>query len=51
MNIAVTGIRRRVECWVADAPASRDSAAKPVRVCVSTVVVRSGTASLRAVAF
>ena len=49
-NIAATEIRRRA-AWAPVAPAIGLSAAMPVMVSVSTVVVRSGTASLRAVAF
>src|ERR1035438_6091841 len=49
-SIAATEISRRVACAPV-APATGLSAATPVMVSVSTVVVRSGTASLRAVAF
>ena len=49
-NIAATEISRRAT-RAPVAPASGPSAATPVMVSVSTVVVRSGTASLRAVAF
>ena len=48
--MAATEISLRA-AWVPAAPASGLSAAMPVMVRVSTVVVRSGTASLRAVAF
>lgn len=49
-NIDTVAIVRRPGRGFAP-PASAESAAKPVSVRVSTVVVRSGTASRRAVAF
>ena len=49
-NMAATEIRRRASLAPV-AAANGPSAAIPVMVSVSTVVVRSGTASLRAVAF
>jgi len=49
-SIAATEISRRATLAPV-APASGPSAATPVIVSVSTVVVRSGTASLRAVPF
>ena len=48
--LAAIEMRRREGCPPVP-PASRESAAIPVSVSVSTVVVRSGTASRRAIAF
>ncbi len=50
MSMATTALTRR-RLWERGARRSWWSAAKPVRVKVSTVVVISGTANFRAVAF